>query len=172
MLIIIYIMVHELMGHWRYSQIEKYDKSKIAVAVIRDAPMSFKEAYEVCKVIRGMMLAEAKEFLRKVIELREPVPYIRYKLNVGHRRGLANKWSKWRSPIGRYPIKVAKYILRLLDNAENNAISKGLDAEKLRIVHIAAHKSYYLKKWMPRAFGRATPWFRIHTTVEVIVAEV
>jgi large subunit ribosomal protein L22 len=157
---------------WHYPKIPGIEESKIAKAVIRDAPISFKEAYEVCKVLRGMKLSDAKELLKKVIELKEPIPYVRYKKSIAHKRGLPDKWSKWGSPIGRYPIKVCKYMLKLLDNVENNALSKGLDASRLKIVHIAAHKGPYLKRWTPRAFSRATPWFRTHTSVEVIVAEV
>ncbi|MEM0490672.1 MAG: 50S ribosomal protein L22 [Ignisphaera sp.] len=158
---------------WRYPRVSNIvDESKVAKAVIRDAPISFKEAYEVCKIIRGMMLSEAKDLLRRVIELKEPIPYVRYKLSIAHKRGLADRWKKWRSPIGRYPVKVCKYILKLLDNVENNANVKGLDTSKLKIVHIAAHKGYYLKRWTPRAFGRATPWFKTHTSIEVMVAEV
>jgi len=157
---------------WRYPHMPNIEESKLARAVIRDVAMSFKEAYELCKILRGMKLMEAQELLRRVIELKEPIPYTRYKLSIAHKRGLADKWRTWRTPIGRYPVKVAKHILKLLKNVENNAIIKGLDPSKLRIVHIAAHRGYYLKKWMPRAFGRATPWFRTHTSVEVIVAEV
>jgi large subunit ribosomal protein L22 len=160
------------MGHWRYPQIQGLDESKVAKAVIRDAPISFKEAFEVCKVLRGMKLSEAEELLKKVIELKEPIPYVRYKRNIAHKADLSTKWPQWKTPSGRYPVKVAKYILKLLENVKNNASVKGLNVEKLKIIHIAAHKSYYLKKWMPRAFGRATPWFKTHTSVEVIVAEV
>ena len=162
----------DTMPVWRYPVIKGIDESKIARAVIRDAPISFKEAYEVCKVLRGMKLEEAKDFLKKVLELKESVPFVRYKLNIGHKRGLSSKWSKWKTPIGRYPIKVCRYLLKLLENAENNAVVKGLDASKLEIVHIAAHRSFYLKRWTPRAFGRSTPWFRTHTSVEVMLAEV
>lgn len=157
---------------WRYPKIEGVDESRIAKAVMRDAPISFKESYEVCKLLRGMMLSSAKDFLRGVIEFREAVPYVRYKLSIAHKRGLAKRWREWGSPVGRYPVKVAKYLLKLLDNVENNAIVRGLNSEKLKIVHIAAHRGYYLKRWMPRAFGRATPRFKTHTTIEVIVAEV
>lgn len=157
---------------WRYPKVNNVDESKIAKAIIRDAPISFKEAYEVCKVIRGMTVSKARELLKKVIEMKESIPYTRYKLNIGHKRGLSSRWKKWRSPIGRYPIKVCKYILKLLDNVENNASVKGLDVSRLKIVHIAAHRGFYLKRWTPRAFGRATPWFKTHTSIEVIVAEV
>ncbi len=157
---------------WHYPHITNIEESKLARAIIRDAPMSFKEAYEICKILRGMKLTEAEELLERVIELKEPIPYTRYKLSIAHKKGLSDKWRNWGSPIGRYPVKVAKNILKLLKNVENNASVKGLDVAKLKIVHIAAHRGYYLKKWMPRAFGRATPWFRTHTSVEVIVAEV
>lgn len=157
---------------WKYPKIENLDESRIAKAVIRDVPISFKESYEVCKLLRGMMLSDAKNFLMQIIELKEPVPYVRYKLSIAHKRGLAKKWRRWGSPIGRYPVKVAKYILKLLDNVENNAIVRGFSSERLKIVHIAAHRGYYLKRWMPRSFGRATPRFKTHTSIEVIVAEV
>ncbi len=157
---------------WKYPELEDLDESRIAKAVIRDAPISLKESYEVCKILRGMMLSDAKIFLRRVIELKEPIPYVRYKLSIAHKRGLAKRWKRWGSPIGRYPVKVAKYILKLLDNVENNAIVKGLNSDKLKIIHIAAHRGYYLKRWMPRAFGRTTPRFKTHTSIEVIVMEV
>lgn len=157
---------------WHYPHLKGVNPDKTARAVIRDAPISWKEAYEVCKILRGMMLNEAKELLKKVIELKEPVPYTRYKLGIAHKRGLAKKWSEWKSPIGRFPVKVSKYILKLLENVENNASNKGLNTEKLKIVHIAAHRGPYLKRWMPRAFGRATPWFGSRASIEVIVAEV
>ncbi len=158
---------------WRYPQLKGVDPKRIAKAVIRDAPISYKEAYEICKVIRGMMLKDAKELLKKVIELREPIPMTRYKLGIAHKPGLADRWPRWRVPIGRYPVKAAKYILKLLENVENNAVNvKGLNGDRLKIVHIAAHRGPYRKKWMPRAFGRATPWFGSTASVEVIVAEV
>lgn len=157
---------------WRYPRVRGVEENKIAKAVIRDAPISFKETYEVCKILRGMRLSEAKELLKKVIDLKEPIPYVRYKLSIAHKKGLSNKWSKWKTPIGRYPVKVCEYIIKLLENVENNASTKGLDISKLKIVHIAAHRGPYLKRWTPRAFGRATPRFRTHASIEIVVAEV
>ncbi|MEM4739956.1 MAG: uL22 family ribosomal protein, partial [Zestosphaera sp.] len=43
--------------------------------------------------------------------------------------------------------------------------------ERLYIHHIAVHKGRYLKRWMPRAFARATPKIRTTANIEVIVAE-
>ncbi len=156
------------MPTWHYSY-KVRDESKIAKAVQYDIPVSIKVMREVVAVIRGLRVSEAKEFLNRVIELKEPVPFKRYKGKQAHRRGLADKW-KW--PIGRYPVKAARYLLRLLEHVEANAENKGLDKDKLVIVHIAAHKGMTLKRWMPRAFGRATPRFRRTSHVEVVVEEV
>lgn len=155
---------------WRYSV--AVDEVRSAKAMMWDVPISRKEAYEIFKVLRGMKLVEAKKLLNDVISYKVPIPYTRYKLSIAHKKGLSHLFPKWRSPIGRYPIKACKYILKLLENVENNASNKGLNTEGLVIVHAAAHRGPYLKRWMPRAFGRATPKFRSLTHIEVVVSEV
>lgn len=156
---------------WSYS-LRLRDESRIAKAMMWDAPISRKEAYEILKILRGMKLREAKKLLEDVIAMKKALPYVRYKLSIAHKPGLSDEFPKWGSPVGRYPVKTAKYILRLLSNLENNAESKGLDIERLLIIHAAAHRGPYLRRWMPRAFGRATPKFRSLTHVEVVAREV
>jgi len=155
---------------WRYS-VRVEDEGKVAKAVVRDVPISLKESYEILKVIRGMRLKDAENFLEKVIKKETPVPYVRYKLSIAHKKGLSTMFPRWKSPIGRYPVKAAREILKLLKNVENNAENKNLDVERLYIHHIAVHKGRYLKRWMPRAFARATPKIRTTANIEVIVAE-
>jgi len=158
------------MPTWHYSSdiAEKYP-DKTAKAMIWDAPISPKEAAEVARELRGKYLKEAMEYLKRVIKKEEPVPLRWYHRKVAHKRGLAAKAGV---PMGRYPVKTAQYYLKLLKNVEANAEFKGLDAEKLKIVHIASHKGMTIKRWMPRAFGRATPEFERRTHLEVIVMEV
>mgnify|MGYP000577785791 CR=1 FL=1 len=153
---------------WHYSY-KVRDESKVAKAVIRDVDVSVKDMRELVNAIKGMKLLKAIDFLKRVIELKEPIPFKRYKGKIAHKRGMADKW-KW--PSGRYPVKAAKYVLKLLENVRNNAENKGLDLDRLVIVHIAAHKGITLKRWMPRAFGRATPRFDRRSNVEVVVEEV
>jgi large subunit ribosomal protein L22 len=159
------------MPRWKYP-IEVVRGSRVAKAMMWDAPISRKEAYEIFKILRGMKLSEAEKFLEDVIAKRVCVPYVRYKLSIAHKAGLPEAFPKWGSPIGRYPVKTAKYILKLLKNLENNAEVVGLDLDRLVIVHAAAHRGPYLKRWMPRAFGRATPKFRSLTHLEVVAKEV
>jgi large subunit ribosomal protein L22 len=159
------------MPRWKYP-IEVVRGSRVAKAMMWDAPISRKEAYEIFKILRGMKLSEAEKFLEDVIAKRVCVPYVRYKLSIAHKAGLPEAFPKWGSPIGRYPVKAAKYILKLLKNLENNAEVVGLDLDRLVIVHAAVHRGPYLKRWMPRAFGRATPKFRSLTHLEVVAKEV
>jgi len=136
--------------------------------MVWDAPISYKKVVELARVIRGMKLDEARKLLERVAAGEEPIPVRRYARKQAHHRGLAAKY-KW--PIGRYPIKAARILLKLLENVANNAEVKGLDTEKLRIVHIAVHKGRVLKRWMPRAFGRSTPRFKKYSHIEIIVVE-
>lgn len=155
------------MPRWSYS-VKLRDESSIAKAMMWDVPVHPKVMREVAAAIKGMRLQEAREFLRAVVEKREAVPFRRAHGKQAHRRGLAAKWG-W--PVGRYPVKAARYMLKLLDNVEINAANKNLDVERLRIIHVAAHKGITLKRWMPRAWGRATPKFKIHSHVEIVVRE-
>ncbi|MEM0246958.1 MAG: 50S ribosomal protein L22 [Desulfurococcaceae archaeon] len=156
------------MPTWHYS-VKYADESKIAKAVTFDVPVSIKYMREIASTIKGMKLLEAIRFLEDVSKLKQPVPFRRYHGKVSHKRGLADRF-KW--PAGRYPVKGAKYVLELLKNVKANAENKGLDASKLVIVHVAAHRGITIKRYMPRAFGRATPKYRRTSHVEVIVKEV
>ena len=156
------------MPRWKYS-FKFRDESKIAKAMMWDVPVHPKIMREVAEAIKGMRVDEAKEYLKRVIERKEAVPFRRAHGKQAHRRGLADRWG-W--PVGRYPVKAARYMIKLLDNVSANAENKDLDPDKLKIIAIAVHKGITLKRWMPRAFGRASPKNRTHSHVEIAVMEV
>lgn len=141
------------------------DPDKTAKSSGRDLRISPKAAREICSTIRYMRLDMAKSILQGVIEKKRPIPYKRYKREVPHRHGL-EKWSA-----GRYPVKAARQILRLLENAEANATYKGLDVEKLKIIHAASQRARKIKRRIPRAFGRSSPNFEQLAHVEIVVEE-
>ena len=153
------------MPTWRYS-IKIDDEETVAKAVLREAPISPKHAVELAREIRGMLLSEAKVFLEDIISMRRAVPFKRYNRKIPHRRGL----YKWYA--GRYPVKAAKYFLKLLDNLENNADFKGLDTARLKIIHCIALKGRKREKNIPRAYGRTSPFIEIPVNIEVIAKEV
>jgi len=153
------------MPSWKYS-IQGLDPDTTATASGRDLRMSPKASREVCRYIRGMMLEKAKERLREVIDLKRPVPYFRHRKKVPHRGGVEG------FDAGRYPVKAAGEILKLLEAVEANAEFKGLYPDRLKIMHIAAHRARVIRKYIPRAFGRASPYFERMTHVEVAVEEI
>ncbi len=152
------------MPNWGYSIIG-LDPDKTAKASGRDLRISFKAAREVCAFIKGMSLLEAQKYLEDVARKKKPIPFKRFTGKAAHHRGIQG----W--PIVRYPVKAAREILKVLKSVEANAEYKGLDVEKLKIIHIAAQKGTKLRKYIPRAFGRATPYFKQLTHIEVVVAE-
>lgn len=140
------------------------DETKAAKAMGYEMPISFKHAVEICREIRGKKVEDARKLLEEVVEMKRAVPFKRHKKKVAHK-----KLERWYA--GRYPQKAAKYILKILRNLEANAEYKGLDLDNLIIVHAQAQKGRVIQRYMPRAFGRATPRFQQLTTVE-LVAEV
>ncbi len=150
------------MPTWRYSA--ELDPLRTAIASGRDLRISYKAAVEVLNAIRGKKLDEAKSLLEDVIAKRRPIPFRRFHGKVAHRKG------EGFGP-GRYPVKAAKAILDVLLNAENNAEYKGLNIDNLWVVHAVAHKGPKVRKYIPRAFGRATPYFEQLVHVEIGLEE-
>jgi large subunit ribosomal protein L22 len=154
------------MPKWGYSIIaEELDAEKTVKASGREVRVSHKHAREIARTIKGMMLTQAKEFLRDVMEKKKAVPFRRYQKKAGHRHGLEKAFA------GRYPIKASEKILKILQGAEANAENKGLDVDKLRIIHAAAYPGMKVKRYTPRAHGRASPKYDILTHVEIVLGE-
>ncbi len=152
------------MPDWGYSIIG-LDPDKSAVASGRELRISPKAAREVCRTIKGMKLDQARSLLLEVIEKRKPIPYRRFKKTVPHRRNLQG-WCA-----GRYPEKTARAVLQVLDSAESNAEYKGLSIDDLKIIHAAAQRARKIRKYIPRAFGRSSPYFDELTHIEIVVEE-
>ncbi len=156
------------MPNWGYSFAEqKYDADRLAKASGRDLRIKPKHAREICAVIKGMKVEQAKIFLEKVIQLKQSVPFRRYKKKQAHKKDL--KPFKWYA--GRYPQKAAARVYEILTSAESNAEYKGLDIEQCRIIHAAAHKGRIIKRYIPRAHGRSTAKFRHLSHVEIVIYE-
>ncbi len=154
------------MPKWGYSIIEEMlNPEKTAKASGRELKVSHKAAREVCRAIKGMMLNNAKEYLRDVSAKKKAIPYTRYKKKLPHRHGLIKTFA------GRYPVKTSEQILDVLNSAQSNAENKGLDVDRLRIIHAAAYQGMKLKRYAPRAHGRASPKYDTTTHVEIVLDE-
>ena len=154
------------MPKWGYSiPEEQLDLEKTVKASGREIRVSHKAAREICKAIKGMMLTQAKQYLRDVMAKKKAVPYKRFRKKLGHRHGLEKAFA------GRYPVKAAAKILKVLEGAEANAENKGLDTDRMRVIHAASSQGMKVKRYLPRAQGRTTPMIDILCHVEIALEE-
>ena len=142
-----------------------YDPEVHAAARGYELNVSPKAAREVCHALKGMELEKAKAYLDRVIEMKQAVPFKRHDGKVGHRKGKGMH-------SGRYPIKTATAILKVIESAGNNGENIHIDVENWRIVHIATSRGSSFESRFPRARGRATPKLRETANVEVVLEEV
>ncbi len=142
---------------------QKTDPETTSRALGVEISVSPKHCREVCKMLVGKNVEDAKKYLQGVIELKTPVPYTRFKMFLN---------PKPKVGPGRYPKKAAKAILRVIESAQSNAEYKGLEADNMRVKVAAAHRGRIEKSYMPRAQGRSTPWNEQTTNIEIILEEI
>jgi large subunit ribosomal protein L22 len=140
------------------------DEPGVTVARARgvEIPMSPKKTYELLNAIRGMPVDKARTLLEDVIALKRPIPFRRYNQETAHKRATGP---------GRYPKKVARNVLQLLESAAENAEYEGLDTDRLFVRVAASGRGRIRKATMPRAQGRGTEWNEQTTNVEIVLAE-
>ena len=144
------------------------DPDRSAKASARDIDVSPKAAREICHTIKGMTIHQTIDYLEAVIAKKSSVPYRRFKRNVAHKSDLVG-WAA-----GRYPVKAAKEILKVVRNLENNAENNQLQLDRCRIVHAVTLKGSRQQAIFYRAHGRSSPKKRqfIHVELVAEVAEV
>jgi len=146
---------------WKYS-VTGLDPDKTVKCAGRELHISPKAAVEICSSIRGMTVAEAKEMLEQVSAKRKAIPYKKHKKEVPHK----SMDARWHA--GRYPVKAASTILKLIEGLEANAEYKGLNLTKLRIIHAASHRGMKIRNYTSRAHGRSSPSFNTLTHLELV----
>ena len=151
------------MGRYNYA-FQNYDATKHVRAAIREKKISHKHARETAKAIKGLTLEKARDYMLSVVAKERAIPFRRFKNQVGHRSdpGMMS---------GRYPEKTAGEFIKLLDNLESNAEYKGMDMDRLKIINATSHKGVAIKRFIPRAQGRATDKNDILTHVELVAQE-
>jgi large subunit ribosomal protein L22 len=144
--------------HYGYS-FKGYDPAVHVRASGREVNISPKAAREIALTIRGMSVAKAIDRLEMVEEKKAAIAFRRHKLKVGHRSELQG------FPTGSYPVKAAKAFVDVLHNLQGNSEFKGLDPERVQIVHASAYAGRSIKDFVPRAFGRSSA--NLHQLVHI-----
>jgi large subunit ribosomal protein L22 len=139
------------------------DPEKSAKAYGYELHCSPKDSMNLAYSIKGMPIENAKQYLQNIIDKKQALPTVFHKRKRAHKKGIGP---------GSYPQKAAKYLLKIIENAENNAEYKGFNTEIMKIAHISAYKGRVVRGIMPRAHGRATDKNRSTTNIEIILEEV
>jgi len=139
------------------------DPDKTAKAYGYELHCSRKDAQNLAYAIKGMKTEDAKKYLQSIIDMKQPIPTVFHKRKRAHKKGMGP---------GSYPVRAARYMLKTLENAENNAEYKGFDPENMKITHISAYGGRVIRGIMPRAHGRATDKNTRTTDIEIILEEV
>ena len=153
----------ENMPEFNYA-FQNFDPTRHVRAALREKTISHKHAREIAVAIKGLNVEKARDYLIYVTQLKRSIPFRRYKNQVGHK-------SDPGTMSGRYPQKAATEVLKLLDNLESNAEYKGMDLDRLKIVNATVHKGRIMKRFIPRAQGRATPKNNVYTHIELVAKE-
>ncbi len=141
----------------------KVDPDKTAKAYGYELHCSQKDSMNLARAIRGMKTEDAKKYLQEVIDIKRPLPAVFHNGKRAHQKGIGP---------GSFPKKAARYMLKTLENAENNAEYKGFDLENMRISSISAYHGRVIKGSMPRAHGRATDKNETTSNIEIVIEEV
>merc|ERR1712146_771834 len=132
-----------------------------------DLRVHYKNTYETAQAIKGMNLQAAQQYLADVCEKKQCVPFRKYTGCVGRTpQAEAFKMSQ-----GRWPVKSAKILLGLLQNAESNAEFKNLDTDNLVVSHIQVNPAQQGRRRTYRAHGRIGPYMNCPAHVEMILEE-
>jgi len=129
--------------------------------------ISSKYGIEFSNYFVGKKLDRAITIATNIADKKEHLPLVRFRKKVAHRKGDTKRGT----PAGRFPIKAAFEVKKLLEEVRANAENKNLDADKLRIVHMFATKGVQRRKMQP--LGRISGKNRKSksTNIEVIVLE-
>jgi large subunit ribosomal protein L22 len=134
-----------------------------ARAIGKEMQVSPKDSREICRMLKGKNVAVAITMLEEIEALKRPVPLRRFNFGVAHKRGVGP---------GRFPRKAAKAIRQVVESARANAEYKGLDAENMRVKVVTTNLGRTITGYMPRAYGRSSPWNQQTVNIEVILEEV
>ncbi|MDE1869583.1 MAG: 50S ribosomal protein L22 [Candidatus Micrarchaeota archaeon] len=132
---------------------------------------SYKQLSIVCNAIRYTRVSKAISTMDGIINMQMPILFSKYNKHMGARHELHGRK-------GAYPVKAAKEIKVVLQNAVANAEGKGMSgADELFIVHAAANKVQTIRRqpskgsisWGRGMYGRSA---MMHSDIELSKVEI
>lgn len=119
------------------------DRSNMVFASMSDINASFKDLCAVCDAIRYRRVDAAMRILDEVANGEMPIVYRRHNRYMGARHEL-------KGGTGRYPMKCAGIVMKVLANASANAKNTGYDPESMHVIHACANKTLIAPRSPPK----------------------
>lgn len=122
-----------------------YNKERegVVFAGVKDINASFKDLCSVCDAIRYKSVAHAMNILEEAEKGDIAIEYRRHNKYMGSRHELGGKKGRW-------PMKCATLVKKVLINATANARNKGEDPDSMYVVHAAANKTTIIPRRPPK----------------------
>merc|ERR1712224_186221 len=117
--------------------------------------VSFKNVRETCRAIRGKKVYLARQILEEVLDHRRCILFRRFTGGIGRTAQAQDDGGT--NGQGRWPVKSAKLLLRLLDNAKSNSEFKKVNTDELFVNHLLVNRATQQKRRTYRAHGRINP---------------
>ncbi len=146
-------------------QVQIADERNIAKAILTNQHISLKYSTEMANHIKGRPVAKTERVLQRIMDKKEPLPLKKYVKKLGHRKG------KTGVAAGKYPKRVCKAFLNLIQTVKANASNKGLDEEKLLVQHVFASQGYRRISYQPKGKIGGKRRKNKSTHLEIIVRE-
>jgi len=143
-------------------------ESKTAKAMTTNANISLKYSTEICNQLKGKNVDKVIAWLIRIVNHEEYLPLKRYHKKVAHRKGDSKEGVK----SGRYPQKAIKAFLTLLNSVKSNADFKGLDEDKLTIIHAFASMGVARTTYQSKGKIGGKARRKSSTHIEIVVSEV
>ncbi len=140
-------------------------KDKDAYAKANNCSISMKYSVELAREIKNKPYNKIVKYLENIIDLKTHLPLRRYNRDVAHRKGPALSGVK----SGRYPVKTAKYFLKVLESAKANADYKGLESTKKDLIIKGAVVSQGVKRYSFQTQGRRRLRRKQTVNIEIVL---
>lgn len=134
----------------------------VAKATGREMRVKFKDCREICAAIQGMNAAKARDYLQRVLDRKDHIPFKKTKKQSGHKAGM--------KPFGRQPVKAVGAVLDVLKSAMSNAEFRGLDLGSCKVASALAQRGHKLRRMRPK--GRHAVYETHLSTVQIFLEEV
>ncbi|MCL5430522.1 MAG: 50S ribosomal protein L22 [Candidatus Marsarchaeota archaeon] len=119
------------------------NKEGVVFAHAKDLNASFKDLGAVCDSIRYMSVPVARVILEEASTGKRAILYKKHNKHMGARHELGGRKGRW-------PIKCANIVRKVLVNAINNAENKGMDPDGMYVVHACANKTNIARRMPPK----------------------